>query len=333
LANRTSIEWTDRSANPIRARHKVTGKVGWHCVKVSPGCAHCYAERINRRLGTGLDFTRHAADQVELFLDRRPLEAILKLRKPQRIFLGDMTDLFQDGVSDDDLLRIWCVMEEARHHTFQVLTKRPVRMRSWLDTAGRGGTAVWARWPLPNVHLGVSVEDQARADERIPALLEIPAAVRFLSVEPLLGPIDLGRLWWMTNGESEASPYFSAWPGINWVIVGGESGPGARPLHPDWARSIRDQCAAAGVPFFFKQWGEWAPDGQSMPFLSDAIGGRGSHVARALFPDGHHLPDLTGRGANGDEAVVVRRVGKKAAGRVLDGRTWDEMPTAAQEVA
>ncbi|ETX26430.1 hypothetical protein RISW2_04375 [Roseivivax isoporae LMG 25204] len=150
------------------------------------------------------------------------------------------------------------------------------------------------RWPLSNVWLGVSAEDQRRADERVPHLLATPAVVRFVSAEPLLGPVGLTR-WSGLEGDGDTMGF-----GLDWVIVGGESGPGARPMHPDWARSLRDQCTAAGVPFFFKQWGAWAPD---------EIGPE--DIRSVEFPPGH---------------VEYLHVGKRAAGRKLDGRNWDEVP-------
>lgn len=183
-------------------------------------------------------------------------------------------------------------------------------------------------WPLPNCWKGVSVEDQKRADERIPHLLRCPAAVRFLSIEPLLGPIDLRLEEWQQDGPDQ-SPYCqltTAGQGIHWIICGGESGPNSRPMHIEWVRKIRDDCKNANVPMFFKQWGHWVPDGQTAPWPKDAVGGRGAYVSRALFPDGSHLPDLTGRGENGNGAIVVRKVGKKAAGRLLDGVLHDEFP-------
>jgi protein gp37 len=227
------------------------------------------------------------------------------------VFVNSMSDLFHADVPDEFIARVWAVMAATPQHTYQVLTKRHGRMRSLLNR-GTVGTAGFfddveqamaefthaepSGWPLPNVWLGCSVEDQKRADLRIPALLETPAAVRFLSCEPLLGPVSLARPDGEVNqgfrgGRCGAAPGScgdnTCRTGIDWVIAGGESGPGARPMHPDWARSLRDQCTAAGVPFFFKQWGEWV-----------------------------HRKD----------SVELVRVGKKQAGRELDGRVWDEYP-------
>lgn len=275
---KTSIEWTDCSWNPV---------VG--CTEVSPGCANCYAARLAAtRLKNLLDYqgliTSPAAlhseldktesvkprwnGMVRLLEDR--LQEPLHWKKPRKIFVCDMADLFHESVPEEYIDRVWAVMAMKRRHTFQVLTKRPKRMQEYLNFHSRDvrvslapfripgiTTAEAEHWvpiledymrrPLPNVWLGVSVENQHFADERIPLLSDTPAAVRFLSCEPLLGNLNLQ---WST--------------GIHWVICGGESGTNARPMHPDWARSLRDQCQSAGVPFFFKQWGEFAPMGTYM---------------------------------------------------------------------
>ena len=301
--NKTKIEWTDRSVNPLRARRKSDGKVGWHCVKWSSGCAHCYSETINKRFGTGLPFSRHSANQVVLFLDERALSAILKVKTSQRIFPCDMTDLFQDGVAIEDVAAVFATFAVANWHIFQTLTKRADRMaeivghpdfpaligrmideriRPLIDGKIKGDWGLVSPtandlqrgrgWPLPNWWAGVSVEDQATADERIPHLLRVPARVRFLSCEPLLESIHLDSMRLDRStvynalegcGVSSRSPCQSV-PNvhgnkIDWVIVGGESGPGARPMHPDWARSLRDQFQAAGVPIYMKQMTRKAP--------------------------------------------------------------------------
>jgi protein gp37 len=240
----TAIEWTDETWNPV------TG-----CTKVSPGCDHCYAERVTERF-----HGRGSFERVVLHPER--LDKPLRWSKPRKVFVNSMSDLFHEQVPDEFIAEVFAVMALAPQHTFQVLTKRHGRMRSLLSdpTFGSNFGPMWAAmverdetfevpWPLPNVWLGVSVEDQRWADIRIPALLDTPAAVRFVSAEPLLGPVRL-RPW--------VSP-FTTDVSVDWVIVGGESGPGARPMHPDWARSIRDQCGALGVPFLFKQWGGRTP--------------------------------------------------------------------------
>ena len=239
----SKIQWTDSSWNPIRARNKATGAVGWHCEHVTPGCEHCYAEAMNKRLGTELPFKPGHMKDIELFLDEEMLTAPLRWRKPRKVFVCSMTDLFADFVPDEWIGRIWQIMHSAhsnRGHTFQVLTKRPENMRRALGPQGIGWYAVVygsVPWPEPGIWLGVSVEDRQRKT-RIDSLRDTPAVVRFLSVEPLIedvGALDLR--------------------GISWVIVGGESGPGARPFDIAWARSVIAQCKAAGVLCFVKQLG------------------------------------------------------------------------------
>jgi protein gp37 len=316
MSGASKIEWTDATWNPV------TG-----CTKVSEGCDHCYAERITNRFGGPGAF-----DTVVLHPDR--LDAPLRWRKPRRVFVNSMSDLFHDDVPRGFIVEVFAVMAARQAHTFQVLTKRPGRMASLLrdhdfplDIARtvfdrKTRDRLWEKdapsdWPLPNVWLGTSVENQKWADVRVPKLLETPAAVRLLSCEPLLGPVDLGRritrgVPWSALGGSHMADL----PGVDWVIVGGESGPGARPMHPEWARSLRDQCVAAGVPFFFKQWGEWAPSDSLRGVMVDLQGGRHStnEMDRIGTPEGW---------------VWMNRVGKKRAGRELDGRTWDEYPGGA----
>jgi protein gp37 len=241
VSEKSTIEWTDATWNPV------TG-----CTKVSPGCDHCYAERITNRFGGPGAF-----DTVVLHPER--LTMPLHWKKPRMVFVNSMSDLFHDDVPDEFIRDVFVKMEVCTEHTFQILTKRPGRMASLLgrwkrewETAERMPTTI-PRIPLPNIWLGTSVEDQKWADVRVPKLLETPAAVRFLSCEPLLGPIDfefLGEL--ELPADVDGAPYAG---GIDWVIAGGESGPDARPMHPDWARSLRDQCIEAEIPFFFKQWG------------------------------------------------------------------------------
>jgi len=323
MADKTAIEWAANADgspgatwNPIRARNRATGGVGWFCTHASPGCEHCYAEAINHRLGTGVAFKAQNAGDVEIFLDERTLTQPLRWKRPRTIFVGSMTDLAGDFVSDAILHRVFAAMAMAKQHTFIVLTKRIDRLKRWLDQwAGRRFVAAIVDddcnevvdFPLRNVWVGTSAEDQRRADERIPDLLATPAAVRFVSLEPLLGPIELDEAWHGASGR-----------GLDWVIVGGESGRGARPMHPDWARGLRDQCAAAGVPFFFKQWGEWTSHNfHDLP-------GRGGFVS----PDGTLLDDVVAVHNSDCEKPcrLMFRVGKLAAGRVLDGRTHDDRP-------
>lgn len=238
----SKIEWTDRTWNPV------TG-----CTKVSDGCTNCYAEGIARRFAGGKAFPN--GFDVTLHHDR--LDAPLRWRKPSRVFVNSMSDLFHDQVPDEYIAQVFVTMAATPQHTYQVLTKRHGRMRALVSSpefrasvedgiGARFEVDDRYRWPLPNVWLGVSVEDQKRADLRIPALLDTPAAVRFLSCEPLLGPVDLRPY---LNHECDRHPR------PDWVIVGGESEPGARPMHLDWARTLVQQCRDAGVPVFVKQLG------------------------------------------------------------------------------
>jgi protein gp37 len=251
---KTKISWTEQTANPIRARNKQNGKRGWHCVKVSDGCKNCYAERINGGpYGNGLPFREDVRADVELYLEESVLEKLERQRTRKKTFLCDMTDIFQEHVPLEWIARIWATMALCQNHTFQILTKRADRMRGVLsdkmfqvivdgimsERAAKNGWCIteMETYPLPNVWLGVSAEHQKAADERIPLLLQTPAAVRFLSCEPLLGEIRLDKFC----GQ------------IHWVICGGESGPHYREMNLDWARAIRNVCVQTDIPYFFKQ--------------------------------------------------------------------------------
>lgn len=313
MSDRSTIEWTDATWNPV------TG-----CTKVSPGCDNCYAETLAERFrGTPGHYFEHGFD-VQLRPDK--LTQPLRWKRPRRIFVNSMSDLFHKDVPDEFICRVFAVMAATRHHTYQILTKRPARMRALMNSEAFATAALdlsmtdeikpvrhgelphGDTWPLPNVWLGVSVEDQKRADLRIPVLLETTAEVLFLSCEPLLGPVDLRSC--MTPWEQNA---------IDWVIAGGESGRSARPMHPDWVRSLRDQCQAVGTAFHFKQWGEWAPE-------SHVATARGA--AGALYIERNGTTRSAARGARG-EAVTVQRNGKHHTGRLLDGRTHDAFPERA----
>lgn len=410
----TKIEWTDEVWNPT------TG-----CDRISPGCLNCYALTMAKRL-KGMGQAKYQTDGAPrtsgpgfgVTVHPDALTEPLRWKKPRKVFVNSMSDLFHARVPREFLARVFAVMAATPQHTYQILTKRPdraARILTDLCTCGRGcvpGThfrseVEWAAtshsptyvpglehgiyhrsgWPLPNVWIGTSVENQKYADLRIPALLETPAAVRFLSCEPLLGPVDLtpwmpkGHASWRCQGPDCRRFYSGSlqqhcpdcgregiWTGshtgngrpngqpIGWVIVGGESGHGARAMHPDWARSLRDQAAAADVPFFMKQWGEWGP----APFIvrvcdpdvgwkgtaeelaaakadSEARGATHVHTGNWFEEDGErqywlheigHKPWSLERVALPDETAAIRRWGKKVAGRELDGRTWDEFPKA-----
>lgn len=327
MGDKTGIEWADATWNPV------TG-----CDKVSPGCDHCYAETFAERWrGTEGHYFERGFD-VQLRPDK--LDLPLRWTKPRRIFVNSMSDLFHDKVPDEYIARVFAVMALAPQHTFQLLTKRHGRMRTLLrdgefqqqvyDAWGqlempKGRPSMedwpWSGWPLPNVWLGVSAEDQKRADLRIPALLDTPAAARFVSAEPLLGPIDL-------HGDPIGKDSVF-WIGhLDWVIVGGESGSGARPMHPDWARSLRDQCLAAGVPFLFKQWGEWRWTREADDYEYERAHGDLYPNAKweTVSPDGVVVADNIPQPG----FATMQRVGKKRAGRELDGRTWDQYPEAVR---
>lgn len=279
----TGIEWTNATLNPT------TG-----CDRISDGCTNCYALTMAKRLkGMGSEKYQKDGDPKTsgpgfgLTLHEDVLTLPLKWRKPRRVFVNSMSDLFHKDVPDEFIARLWAVMAATPQHTYQILTKRHGRMRSLLNRGGQylldlleppAGAEYHAPWPLPNVHLGVSVEDQKHADLRIPALLETPAAVRFLSCEPLIGPVDLGRYFtvaprgdksWCspanrfmdrvsdcTCRSSHAGTYGSR---LDWIIAGGESGPGSRSCNQEWVRSLVEQSKSSRVPVFVKQLGSvWA---------------------------------------------------------------------------
>ena len=371
----TSIEWTEATWNPIAG-----------CTVHSPGCTNCYAMRTAARLATipatapvyaGLTQPSKAGPvwTGKIAVNESTMLAPLRRRKPTMYFVNSMSDLFHESVPDEVIDRVFAVMALCPRHTFQVLTKRSERMRwylsadrptfVWRATRDLGLTEIQRRnrmeshirrgvfLPLPNVWLGVSVEDQKRADERIPDLLATPAAVRFLSCEPLLGPVDLTHIEipmgcrvdvfdaLAYDGEQGEADTAQGTATLDWVIVGGESGPGARPMHPDWARSLRDQCAAADVPFFFKQWGTWAPVCEMTeeqidachypPPVRDPEASRRRRCDQCvLHIDGQRFDGeaMYRRPAfdQGSRAMTMMAIGKKAAGRTLDGLTHDAMP-------
>lgn len=403
MADNTHIEWTDATWNPI------TG-----CSVVSPGCTNCYAMRL---AGTRL---RHHPSRQGLTTDSKVgpvwngqvrfnegwLDQPLRWPRPRSIFVCAHGDLFHESVPDEWIDRVFAIMALAPRHTFQVLTKRPARMREYLQAASLEKWASACKpgslkvsqndvyrafgmarkfssdpktpiLPLTNVWAGVSIEDETRAHERIPILLDTSAAVRWISAEPLLGPVDLGP-WIPTCYECGAScglrlskipgvgrcvgcgekygpdtePVFSDGclrcgdelepvcpdcghymvyqhpdtPNLDWVVVGGESGPGARPMHPDWVRQICDDCAAAGTAFLFKQWGAWAPYDQASSVMRrelpaaewDEIDQRWDYLDPRNLADSD-AADLANAGAS-------YRIGKRAAGRLLDGVLHDALP-------
>ena len=378
MADNTKIEWADATVNADNG-----------CSVLSPGCTNCYAmklagtrlKHVPSRAGLTVDSKTGPVWTGEVRLDEKQLLAPLRWKRPRRIFWNAHGDLFHDAVPDEWIDRVFAVCALTPQHTHMILTKRSARMREYLNNdfqqvrsqtwCNIEGLAITGKrqseaaaeeaeefvalstslWPLPNVWLGVSVEDQARADQRIPDLLATPAAVRFISVEPLLGPVDLraplyrGEAGITMKGylRDKAEPDdFHYWASkLDWVIVGGESGPGSRPMHPDWACQLRDQCAAADVPFFFKQWGEWAPVCEMGEQLLDDI----YHPAPVSHPDATRrckvdqcVLHADGTRFDGDAmfrrpafeqgsgAMTMFAVGKARAGRLLDGTEHNAIP-------
>ncbi|QUM73315.1 phage Gp37/Gp68 family protein [Sphingopyxis granuli] len=379
MSDGSAIEWTDATVNAING-----------CSLASPGCTNCYAMRLAgtrmknhpSRKGLTVDTKAGPVWNGEVRLVESALLQPLCWQRSRIIFWNAHGDTFHDAVPDEWIDLMFAVMAMTPQHKHLVLTKRSARMRAYLsddnfrgrisdmvcawpaDRIGTGNEFIadWrlmAHHPLPNVWLGVSVEDQARADERIPDLLATPAAGRFLSCEPLLGPIDLR---WIAEPDEEKDGVIDALLGCNWidgmgwgtefrpvrpghedrvmtrrvcsseeeilaarkidgVIVGGESGPGARPMHPAWTRSLRDQCAAAGVDFHFKQWGNIAPLQSARP-----VEGEGAGIV--AWPDGTIGGGQSER--NGGPGQQMYRAEKKIAGRLLDGVTHDALPWTRQ---
>jgi len=320
----SSIEWTDATWNPVRG-----------CSIVSKGCTNCYAMRQAHRF-SGAGKAYEGLTQMSkggpvwtgnVRLVPELLDEPLHWKKRRRIFVNSMSDLFHEDVPDEFIDRIWRMMMRAKNHTFQILTKRPARMLAYLSRFRPDGDGWITRdgkpamgkpqsgplfsankWPPKHIWLGVSCEDQPTADERIPLLLQMPAAVRWISAEPLLGDIVVPSLH-----------------ELDWVVAGGESGPGARPMHPRWVGRLRDECAVANVPFFFKQWGAWAP----VPRRENAPGKPQMVVGGdcMLTCDGRsEILKWPLHSSLEAEATPLRRFGKKRAGRLLDGRTHDEYP-------
>ena len=342
MSAKSNIEWCDATWSPV---------VG--CTKVSPGCDHCYAETMSRRLSHNPKYALATkADGTwsgVVSCHEDVLDQPLRWKKPRMIFVCSMSDLFHSQVPWDFIVKVFDVMAATSWHTYQVLTKRPgrmayfaehiwpkqggrwepVRAMLWKCACGWSGNSVDLRpnpsgintcpvcggsggltatswpgtaWPQ-NVWAGTSVESQKYAP-RLECLARVPARVRFVSVEPMLGPVDLRKWTCICQPCTFPRPNQNrCGSGIQWLICGGESGPKARPMHPDWPRSLRDQCQAAAVPFFFKQWGEWAP-------------------RDTMIGDPFGFSDWSGQ--------KMVKVGKKAAGARLDGREWREMPQATR---
>jgi len=338
----TGIEWTHIPGYKGETWNPVTG-----CTKVSDGCKFCYAEREWIRWKANPKSVQYGREFTDVATHEKRLGQPRQWDKPRAIFVNSMSDLFHDDVPFQFLFSVFETMAQCPHHIFMVLTKRPERMlefERWIKSQATfpaifpdplgdpdRSTFMGQPWPLPNVWLGVSIENQETADDRIPTLLRCAAAIRFISYEPALGPVDLDIVPWpsgwdrgvddVSDGIDPLRYKGKRGEGIDWVIVGGESGPGARPSHPNWFNNVRYQCAAANVPFFFKQWGEWAvtydrdiedPDWRKCPTPQN-------HKERYLNFEGGH-------GFHGERVVFVKRVGRKEAGNTLSKRLWHQFP-------
>ncbi len=308
MGDKTKIAWADATWNPIQGT-----KGRWHCTKVSPGCQHCYAERMNIRFG-GPPF-KEGADTLRMETDDHALLwQPLRWKRPRRIFVESMGDLFHEDVPDEWIDRIVGVILRAPRHVFMMLTKRPERMRDYFSGPAHaaGLATAGASFPIRNLWLGVSVEDQQRADERLPFLKATPAVIRFVSCEPLLGPVTLwedqegilrGPGVFEMGGVTPSTPdsppegYDCSYPFLDWVIVGGESGYIARPMDIAWVRSLRDQCIQGKTSFFFKQWGRYQPIYVDPPDHPGIYEGRylDGRMTASRVPKVHQLPALDGR--------------------------------------
>ena len=327
--SKSGITWTEKTWSPI------TG-----CTKVSAGCKNCYAEReVEGRWSKNPKSVFYGRSFTDVQCHEDQLLAPMKWRDSHLVFVCPRADLFHESVPFEFLDRVFAVMALAPQHTFQLLTKRPERMHEYFefhftrskcgrlagdmtgrrdDAAGLGDVRVSnMQFPLPNVWLGVTVENQDAADERIPLLLQTPAAVRWISAEPLLGPISFVGMFANPGDHRDGSNVLQA---LDWVVIGGESGRPARPMHPDWARSLRDQCAAAGVPFLFKQHGEFIGGLMVNDDQIEAARSGGWVSLDGAFHDGND-PSVF---RDGDAHVY--RCGTKVAGRLLDGVMHDDYP-------
>ncbi len=311
--SKSAIEWTDYSWNPV------TG-----CTPVSEGCANCYAQHMAQRLKGRYGYPKDDPFRPGTVHEDR-MEEPLRWKKPRRVFVCSMGDPFHDAVRTETIDRILEVILACPQHTFMLLTKRPqnIERKLYEITEANPIRELGDNDYIPNLWFGVSVENQAAANERIPELLKTPAAVRFVSCEPLLGPVDLER--YLINcadcGNRGSSAYVGQehdlcfhvcpkkgeGPRLDWVICGGETGPGARPMHPDWVRSLRDQCWEAEVPFFFKSWGNWRECQPPNEWINE-------DPKKYTLTKAHNS--------------YFVRLNRRAAGRVLDGQTWSQWPEA-----
>lgn len=341
------ISWTNETWTPFAFYNELTGERGWFCVHASAGCENCYAERLNMRLGNKLEYK--AQNERHVRIESINLRQPIQWTKPKMIFVCSMTDLFADFFTDEQIDEVFAVMALADQHRFQVLTKRARRMRDYLnsvETRFRIANHIVGQcskdklyelavgqnrellsysetdkdfvniWPLPNVWVGISCEDQKTADERIPFLIDTPASVRWVSAEPLLGPLNLENYLYSRFESGGARHMYNK---LDWVVVGGESGSGARAMHPRWARELLRECEAAGVAFHFKQHGEWLHESQTEENLwremmeADKIR---THVVKHEEFGGYSC-----------------RIGKRRAGRLLYGVEHNGYPRTTTDAA
>lgn len=279
MGDKTRISWADATWNVV------TG-----CHPVSEGCRNCYAKRDWPRLAANPTTLYYGRDFTDVGCHPSRLDQPRRWTRPRIIFVNSMSDLFHSHVSDDFIAVVFNAMRAADHHTYLILTKRPERMREWIEWyISRSGYESVEPFETAYRHvwLGVSAEDQTTAEERIPLLLATRAAVRWVSAEPLLAPLDVSRWLYRLPEDDDGAPYLGS---LDWVVAGGESGPAARPMYPGFIRDLRDQCAETGTAFYFKQWGEYGIS--AVPGITAGFG----------------------------------RIGKRVAGRVLDGQIHDAYP-------
>lgn len=303
----TKIEWCDETINPVQDVIKGESGRGYHCTKCSPGCLNCYAETINNRFGNHLPFDGR---KVDFEIVESELHKLAKWKKPRSIFVQSMGDLFHEDVSVEFIAQVYFEMNINYQHTYLMLTKRADRMAEIINlNPGRLERAC-------NLY-GLTICNQQEADEKIPTFLKVPGK-KFLSIEPCLGKIDISKwLPQMVYNPGMIIPERETFMVIDAVILGGETGPKARPMKPDWVRSVQDQCQAAGVPFFFKSWGE---------FVSSYDAGFRSEEQDRWKRTFGKAWVKSRRSCRFEDGTQMVRVGKKAAGRILDGRTHDDLP-------
>ncbi|MCK9209219.1 MAG: phage Gp37/Gp68 family protein [Ignavibacteriaceae bacterium] len=325
MAADTNIEYLTKSWNPIQTIIKGESGQGYHCTHVDEGCRNCWAEGMNNRVGNRLPFDTKV---FEYEIKNSELAKPLSWRKPQMIGVQFMGDLFHKDIPFELIFKVFMVMQRAENHTFLILTKRPERMYEFFSFPMNHIDPKWVNLTLnntkvgemfsncKNIWYGTSISDQQSADTRIPKLLKLkgrfPMVKIWLSIEPMIKAIELQPVWFGNYKSCDGILPRQ----IDWVVCGGESGPHARPLHPDWVRSLRNQCKEANVSFFFKQWGEWVPE----PDI---------HKGRTLWFDGSMDTGIASENGIGRN---VRRVGKKKAGRLLDGVEHNEFPEGVGNV-